>query len=273
MTDLVKSVSIDDLLNKRAAIVERFEQLIKIYKEIDELSHQYFADSPHSQGSAEYLINGYSHHHQSRPLFYEHQGNRIGFESAKQRLDKAGWKYLLNESGMRTFMNAEMREKWQQLTHESGEKVPELKRGTIAATFGQLHADKQSIFEEGVISVFKNLSWHYKTNLPQKFGKRIIIGYVKSYYAGGCADKLDDLCRVFSLLDGVTVKDHRNSDGSELVRMARATSRGEHTFVYFSAKWFKNNNAHITFTRPDLVDQCNRIIAKHYPDALPEPKL
>jgi hypothetical protein len=271
MTDLVKSVSIDDLLNKRAAIVERMQQMVKLYQEIDELSAAYFSDN--GNGNAEYLMYGYSRHHANRPLFYIHDGKLLGLEQSVQRVDKQGWRYLLVESGMRTFMNAEMRGKWDKLIREDSEKVPELSRGTINATFTQLHNDKQAIFEEGVISVFKNLSWQYKTNLPQKFGKRIILGYVRSYSYSGAGDKLDDLCRVFSILDKQIVKDHRRSDGSELVSMARNKLSGEHEFQYFSARWFKNGNAHITFTRMDLVDQLNRIIAKHFPDALPEPKL
>ena len=41
---------------------------------------------------------------------------------------------------------------------------------------------------------------------------------------------------------------------------------------YLSIKCFKNTNAHITFKRLDLVEKMNKIIAKHYPGALPAPK-
>lgn len=30
----------------------------------------------------------------------------------------------------------------------------------------------------------------------------------------------------------------------------------------------KKGTEHLTFKRPDLVDQCNRILAKRYPEAL-----
>ena len=39
-----------------------------------------------------------------------------------------------------------------------------------------------------------------------------------------------------------------------------------------SFRVFKNGNAAITFTRLDLVEKLNKIIAKHYPNALPAPK-
>jgi len=37
---------------------------------------------------------------------------------------------------------------------------------------------------------------------------------------------------------------------------------------YFHLRWFKNGNGHLTFKRADLVEQMNRILAKHYPNAL-----
>ena len=41
---------------------------------------------------------------------------------------------------------------------------------------------------------------------------------------------------------------------------------------YFSIRLFKNQNGHVTFTRPDLVTRLNLIIAKHFPHALAAPK-
>ena len=32
---------------------------------------------------------------------------------------------------------------------------------------------------------------------------------------------------------------------------------------------YRKGTVHITFRRPDLVEQLNNIIARHYPDALP----
>lgn len=272
MSALVKSVSVDDLLNQREAIVARLTQMQTLWDEVNKLSLQYFNDS-RAFGSADYFVNGLNGRHGSFRLWDRKESVNIGLDSAIQRVDKSGWKHLLHESGMRTLMNNSMRNQWDALLYNDSEKVPVLSRGTIEATFKQLHADSQSIFEQGVIDVFKGLSWEYKTNLPQKFGKRIVLGWVRSYSGNGSAcDKIDDLCRVFSILDGGTVADHRNTDGAELARMARATQSGEHGFKYFGARWFKNNNAHITFSRLDLVEKLNRIIAKHYPGALPAPK-
>jgi len=41
------------------------------------------------------------------------------------------------------------------------------------------------------------------------------------------------------------------------------------TCEYFTIRAYKKGSAHITFTRPDLVEKVNDIIARHYPGALP----
>ncbi|MER1483991.1 DUF4942 domain-containing protein, partial [Enterobacter hormaechei] len=41
------------------------------------------------------------------------------------------------------------------------------------------------------------------------------------------------------------------------------------TCEYFTVRAYKKGSAHITFTRPDLVEKVNDIIARHYPGALP----
>jgi hypothetical protein len=35
---------------------------------------------------------------------------------------------------------------------------------------------------------------------------------------------------------------------------------------------YRNGNGHVGFKRLDLIDSMNRIIARHYPNALPEPR-
>jgi len=67
------------------------------------------------------------------------------------------------------------------------------------------------------------MAWHYKTNLPQKVGSRIVLTYLRGSMSGGkwgaCSlghvnhsrcDALDDLSRVMSILDGKPEPDHRS---------------------------------------------------------------
>ncbi|EJI0237691.1 DUF4942 domain-containing protein, partial [Escherichia coli] len=38
---------------------------------------------------------------------------------------------------------------------------------------------------------------------------------------------------------------------------------------YFTVRGYRKGTVHITFRRPDLIEQLNNIIARHYPGALP----
>ena len=129
--------------------------------------------------------------------------------------------------------------------------------------------------------MFRNLSWRYKTNSPVKFGKRVIVKQLFTSY-GNTTDRwlslnhrttneLDDLTRVFSVVDGVPQADHRQGIYVQLSEQHTAKKR-EAEFTYFSVRWFLNGNGHVTFKRPDLVDQLNRILAKHHPHALAAPQ-
>ncbi|MEX7693653.1 DUF4942 domain-containing protein, partial [Enterobacter hormaechei] len=73
--------------------------------------------------------------------------------------------------------------------------------------------------------------------------------------------------------DGKNVTYLRVSEGprlSELHSRGGAKSVGDvFTSEYFTVRAYKKGSAHITFTRPDLVEKVNDIIARHYPGALP----
>lgn len=138
-------------------------------------------------------------------------------------------------------MDAQARDEW----HKSLEKddIPAISEDNILSTFRQLHQSKEEVFERGVINVFKNLSWDYKTNNPCYFGKKIIVNNLVKYDKWGYSlswgwrrDQLADLERMLFLLDG--------------------------------KRLFQKGSGHITFKRMDLVEKMNDIIAKHYPGML-----
>ena len=130
------------------------------------------------------------------------------------------------------------------------------------------------MFERGVVDVFRSLSWDFKTNLPVRFGKRLILTHIVDTpwcYARashhGC-NRLDDLLRVMAVLDKKPEADFRRAAYHQL-NTANWPKSGDYAFPHFSVRGFKNGNAHLTFTRPDLVDELNRILARQHPNALP----
>jgi len=266
-TELVKSVSIDNFLNQRAAVVEKLAQGLNLLSEaatLADAAHMGFPTigmSFRGGTNAGYRITGHCPHPMAQVM-----------EEATKAIDAAGWAYLMNESGLRTFMDAAARKAWDDKVY--GLDVPPLTAENITATFTALRDSRGDLFERGVVNCFRALSWDYKTNQPFKFGKRVILRYLLRTYGSkprwlsvnsDSANKLDDLDRVFYILDGKPEPDHRSGWYSKI---SPKDDAGKLAGDYFIVKWFLNGNGHLTFTRPDLVDKLNQILAKHYPNAL-----
>lgn len=260
-TDLVKSVSIANLANQRVAVVERVHAALDLFAEAEQIAKTAHLGFPRLVLDDAYACRG-------RPSVTGEYAKRDEAEGAIVRvIDVRGWSYLLSESGLRTFMDAQAREQWDRQLSEGD--VPELTSANIEATFAQLYGARGGMFERGVIQCFRRLSWDYKSNRPFKFGKRIIV---KRLLSDGCTnhrvtDELDDLVRAFCILDGKPEPDHRLGTYA-LVSNARQARLTEAEHAYFHLRWFQNGNGHLTFARADLVERMNRILAKHYPNAL-----
>lgn len=83
-------------------------------------------------------------------------------------------------------------------------------------------------------------------------------------------DQLDDLERILSLLAGRSIPEARNSLATRIgEKLSMDRRQAGYEDELFEIRWFKNGNLHVRFKRQDLVQKMNRILAKHYPDALP----
>ncbi|UEP28007.1 DUF4942 domain-containing protein [Burkholderia sp. B21-007] len=258
---LVPSISIANLANQRVAVVERVRAALDLLGEAQQLAKAAHLGFPR-------LVLDESYGCRGRPTVTGDYAKRDEAEAAMVRIvDIRGWDYLLAESGLRTFMDAKAREQWSNQIAEGD--VPELTVSNIEATFAQLYGARGDMFERGVLQCFRRLSWSYKTNQPFLFGKRIIVKHLFSHGSSNyrVTNELDDLVRVFSVLDGKPEPDHRHGI-SGLIQGAQHQRKTEVENAYFHLRWFKNGNGHLTLSRPDLVEQMNKILAKHYPGAL-----
>ncbi|MRS99701.1 DUF4942 domain-containing protein [Ralstonia pickettii] len=260
-TDLVKSVSIVNLANQRAAVAERIRAALDLLAEAERL-----AQAAHLGFPRLVLDNSYAHR-DSLTVTGEYAKRPEAEQAILHTVDAQGWNYLLSESGLRTFMDARARAQWHQQIADG--EVPELTAANIEATFTELHGARGDMFERGVLECFRRLSWDYKTNQPFRFGKRIILKALFSYGSlnGHGTNELDDLMRVFHVLDSKPEADHR-AGVYYLISHARQQRQAQAENDYLHLRWYKNGNGHLTFKRPDLVDKMNQIIAKHYPNAL-----
>lgn len=264
---VVPSIGIENLLRQRDAVLTMIDQALNILTEAKALAAAAHIGFPRIRLET------------SRYTLYTMlDKDRIAETRATmmQEVDSEAWQYLMNESGLRTFMDADARRKWDESLHKG--KAPELTIDTLKATFTNLYLARSDMFERGVIAVFRRLSWDYKTNKPFAFGRRVILQRIRGsvtgngnslgYVSNSNTDELDDLTRVLSVLDGKPEPDHREGWHSRLNQVRTTADRHAET-RYMQVKCFRNGNAHLLFKRMDLVEKMNQILAKHYPGALP----
>ncbi|HEJ7174799.1 TPA: DUF4942 domain-containing protein [Serratia marcescens] len=196
--------------------------------------------------------------------------------TAEINVDRSIWTRLMNETGMLTLMSQKQRDNWNESLYS--EKCPAVTLDNVLATFEALNATKAETFEQGLIDVFQRLSWDYRTNNPCRLGNKIIIDrLVSRFYREDfrvddrTIQAVDDLAKIFFVLDGKRVPDVRVGEGD---RFTQLFNRGEGIGVtceltYFSIRAFAKGTGHIVFNRLDLVEQINDIIAKRFPNTLP----
>lgn len=261
---LIPSLSIANLLQQRDRVIELLESALTQIRQAYDIAQAARLGFPDISVSRDWGGHG-------RPITGDSANFTERRELCQTCIDAEGWETLLNDSGLRSVMSAAKRQDVDESIRNH--KVLALTRETIVATFRTFHESRLEMFEQGVIDCFRKLSWDYKTNLLQKFGKRIIVTYLTSYSTGNfpTCDQLDDLLRVFHVCDGKPEADHRRSTYHLVSQVMRERQQWPTTCAneYFSIRLFRNGNGHVTFTRSDLVQRLNAILAKHFPDALP----
>lgn len=263
-TDVICSTSIERIVTGRNAALTQIETLIHQLDEISTLT-----SSIGGKTALDWAMK-----QDFRCGCWLMEKTETAMKAITRNLDRSIWRDLMKRSGMLSIMDAQARDQW----YNSLEKddIPAVSEANIRNTFEQLHQNKGEVFERGVINVFKSLSWDFKTNNPCKFGSKIIVnGLVKcdrwgySLNWGWQRDRLADLERMLMLLDGQPIPDSR-ADVTR--RLGDHIHENSHSTRYedemFAIKYFQKGTAHITFKRPELVDNLNDIIARHYPGAL-----
>lgn len=280
-TEIVPSVSVANMVNQRAAMMQRLQQACGLIQEAADIAEAAHLGMPRILVSREYGRHSGEVSIAAARIKTNSSGQPWELERSPQAdldktlrlgIDAAAWQYLMHQSGLRSLMDAKARDTWDKSI--SAGDVPEFTDSNVRSTFTMLHDSRGEMFERGVVAVFKGLAWCYKTNLPQKFGKRIVMTSLNGYHSFQRCNELDDLMRVLHVLDGKPEPDHRGGISAMLraagLDYSRRTGVAEN--AYLSIRCFKNGNGHVTFKRPDLVNKMNLIIAKHYPGALPAPK-
>ncbi|HAT3724469.1 TPA: DUF4942 domain-containing protein [Citrobacter koseri] len=263
-TDIICSTSIERIITGRNSALKQIETLVQHVADISTLT-----SSIGGKTALDWAMK-----QDFRCGCWLMEKRETAMKAITRNLDREIWSDLMKKSGMLSIMDAQAREQW----YNSLEKdnIPTISEANILSTFEQLYQSKGEVFERGVINVFKSLSWDYKSNSPCRFGRRIIVnGLVKhdrwgfGLNWGRQRDRLADLERMLMLLDGKPVPDNR---ADVTCRLREHINENRYSTSYedemFTIKYFQKGTAHITFKQPELVEQLNDIIARHYPGTL-----
>lgn len=196
-------------------------------------------------------------------------------EEAKRNItrlaDRKIWERLMTDTGMYTFMSSCQRDEWN--SQLMSDTCPEITTDNVLATFRHLNACKMQTFEQGLIDVYRKLSWDYRTNNPCRLGKKIIIENLLYRWSNGrvtldCSGReaLDDWYVRFICWRGATFLTSGTASGRSMVNFGNGDNVGKLLEgEYFTVRGYQKGTVHIVFNRSDLVEKLNDIIARHYP--------
>jgi hypothetical protein len=186
---------------------------------------------------------------------------------ARKDIDSRLWRKLLGMSGYKSLMDAKAIAEFEEQMREAPH---ELTAENVYATLEGLRSMSPQLFTRGVVNVFRQLQSSYRSNKSFRVNERIIyyLGGPYDYYCNARDNELNDVDRVFHLLDG---RDPPTEYGHRLAYVVRESARARKGHVetnYYKLKIFRNGNLHIYFKRRDLLDKVNKLIAQECGEVL-----
>ena len=194
-------------------------------------------------------------------------------EAFRKNTDARTWVRLVELSGIRRLMD---RTATDDLYKDLAGDVPAITEDAIRGMLLGLGDDAKLIFQRGLARAFIDLDSRFKSHDAFKLGSRMILtrmfddlGYWN--YHNRARETITDVERVFAVLDG------SRPDAGSLIHAIDRSRQGHHgprqgvcESTYFRIRTFMNGNAHLWFTRDDLVEKANATLADYYGAVLPD---
>lgn len=202
---------------------------------------------------------------------------------ARHMVDADCWSHVIRATELDILMDKKAKDEFRQ-----GLEVdpPEFTEENAVATLERFAAEAGMIFRRGIAEAFSALDRRFRSHSGWKIGNRIILssafdqfGWWNHYRRH--QDTLADIERTFLILD-----DKKPTASYAGIVGAVEARRNEGNFApnkwgcsdgptvvegdYFRIRVFKNGNAHLRFTRDDLVEKANRMIGEYYGEVIPE---
>lgn len=252
--ELIPKDSVEQLVAKRDLCIAKVDEAFELLKDARALAGQFAA----SDGSYAFV----------KILGYTDEGWQRKVEELRRTIDRDGWIYLAQASGMKNLMDTAAWREFNELL--SKDSVP-LSIDTVYSTFNAFADSKRHIFERGIVNVFKNLCDDYVSNSPFSIGRRmILVRAIEGHsYARYEREQLSDIDRILHIVDGKSPPDHLG-DASAQVLTAHRNGERERSTTYMHLRWYKNGNVHAMILDSALIDRINELIASYFEKALPD---
>lgn len=262
-TEIISSVSIEAMVARRNAVIERFVAIREHALVLQQLEKE--AMGGVVLASLPEIVAGRFHYGQFGIA------EKKAVEEYTKRVDSAFWRALLERAQMEPMMSNAVREQWSQSLEDG--TAPEFTMESVLPTLEALYTNRHGMLAEAVVEIFRARSWDKVSNRPEKFTAKQIWHYGTSVFGYTC-DWLNDLHRTLHVLDGKPEPDYNGTAKGLIAAGCRVFNSpvGSYEHDYWTLTIFKNGNAHLVIKRQDLVDRLNDIIATRYPFALPGSK-
>lgn len=264
---------ISEISDARNAALEKIEEASSVLERAYELSAEAKTFAQRAHDGVQFHDYDRRETKSYKALFKSQFDRAASVETFRRQLDAQIWMHLMDLSGMRDMMDATASREFD--NDLRGDVTPATTEN-LRATFQTLMGQADVIFARGLATAFSNLDRRFKSHDGFKIGSRIIITRAFSDFSGAFSpsgyrrETIIDVERVMAKLDGKLPQGSAFIEAIDRDRPGYGPRQSEHVSDYFKVRGFQNGNAHLWFTRDDLVDKANKILADYYGEVLPD---
>lgn len=193
-------------------------------------------------------------------------------DETRKRIDRAVWSHIIQATDLEKLMDRQARDEFRA---SLADDPPAPTVENVRATLGHYMAEAGNILKRGIANAFSNLDRRFRSHDGFKIGSRVILDGLFTADGwrnhGRKEETLRDIERAFMILDGRPHVEAYAGILGQLDTIRYNTPRP----VVIESDWvrirvFKNGNAHLWFTRDDMVRQVNRCLADYYGETIGE---
>lgn len=263
---------IEDIVAARDAALATITEAAATFETAYSLTSRATSFAAKAHGGTKYWGSDRTGNKHYPALFSDGFDPQASVEIFRRQLDASVWSHLLDLTGIRDMMDVTASREFDQSLRD---EVTPVTLDNLWATFETLTGSADMIFARGLATAFARLDGRFRSHDAFKLGSRMIVDRAFSEYSGNfnrswAEETIIDIERVFAKLDD------NAPQGRGLINQINDDRRGygpQQSVTesqYFRIRGFMNGNAHLWFTRDDLVTKANKILAAYYGEVIPD---